>query len=720
MKRMMLAALALVIMCGGAFAQTDNGKTVAERRAEQKHLGIRDGESVEYCGTHWKLQEMFEKHPAMKLMYEKHQKALEQEYQNFLKDKETNPEAKAGTVYTIPVVFHVIHQNGNENISYEQVQDAVAILNRDFRLQNADAAYVAAGFAGVPADAEIEFALATKAPNGTCFNGITRTEDPITFDGSDGVDQVQAIVDGNDVYQGIWDGDEYLNIFVCVDIGGAAGYTYTPSGWLGNAMNNGIWIQHSYVGSIGTGNVGRSRSLTHEVGHWLNLSHPWGGTNNPGVSCGTDGVGDTPQTMGWTTCNLSGTTCDGNLDNVENYMEYSYCSKMFTPGQVNRMRNALTSGTGGRNNLWTTSNLNATGANGPLTLCRANFTADKITICEGDAVTFTDDSYHNVSGWSWSFPGASPASSSIQNPTVTYTTEGTYAVTLQATNGSSTVSETKTAYITVLPGVGRPSPVQEDFESISSIPTTDWFVENPDGSFGWAITNTASYSGSTSIRILNNGSNTGNVDAFLSNTIDLSAANAVTLSFKYAFAKRNISNSDKLQVWASNDCGNTWALRKNISSATLPTSAVTGGSFTPSSESQWTEVVITNISSTFWTSNFRFKISFTGGGGNNIYIDDINIDTSTDVDEVSVVNQFNIYPNPFTESTNLQFNLMQSADVRVELFDVVGKLMSSDVRSNMAAGEHRVSLDGRDVSKGMYLVKLTVGETELVKRVLIE
>ncbi len=98
-----------------------------------------------------------------------------------------------GTVYTFPVVFHVLHNDGAENISNEQIIDAVSILNRDYRLQNTDANNVAAAFQGMPSDVEIEFLLATKAPNGTCFNGITRTSSPLSLDGSSGQDQIQAI-----------------------------------------------------------------------------------------------------------------------------------------------------------------------------------------------------------------------------------------------------------------------------------------------------------------------------------------------------------------------------------------------------------------------------------------------------------------------------------------------------------------------------------------------
>jgi len=73
-----------------------------------------------------------------------------------------------------PVVFHVLHFNGVENISDDQILNALAILNRDYRKLNADTANVHPDFQGMPADIEIEFKLATIAPNGQCFSGITR------------------------------------------------------------------------------------------------------------------------------------------------------------------------------------------------------------------------------------------------------------------------------------------------------------------------------------------------------------------------------------------------------------------------------------------------------------------------------------------------------------------------------------------------------------------
>ncbi|MCK4764542.1 MAG: PKD domain-containing protein [Candidatus Aminicenantes bacterium] len=79
----------------------------------------------------------------------------------------------------------------------------------------------------------------------------------------------------------------------------------------------------------------------------------------------------------------------------------------------------------------------------------ADFTASSTGIYEGSNVTFTDQSTNNPTSWSWTFSGGTPSSSTAQNPTITYNTAGTYAVSLTAYNGAGNDTETKTGYITV-------------------------------------------------------------------------------------------------------------------------------------------------------------------------------------------------------------------------------------------------------------------------------
>jgi PKD repeat protein len=712
MKRLNKTLLSLLIL---GFSTS-----MSAQQLELDHSNMREGESVEYCTTHKKMMEML-KDPAKLKIWQAEQAAIQKS-----KEDGTSIVAPRGVVYKIPIVFHVLHNGGTENISSAQIMDALDILNTDFRLQNADANNVVTDFQGMPADSEIEFVLATKAPDGTCFSGITRTQDALSDDGSSGFAQVNAIQSGNDVYNGTWREKDYLNIFIANEIGGAAGYTYNPFG--GGTGMSGIWILDEYVGAIGTGTVGRSRALTHEVGHWLNLSHTWGPNNNPGnaSSCGDDdGVNDTPNTIGVTACILGENTC-GPVANVENYMDYSYCSKMYTQGQVDRMRNSLNSNSGGRNNLWTTANLTARGANGNPALCAADFQSNVQVVCTGSTIDFTDESYHGVTGWDWTFTGGSPASATTQNPTITYNTPGTYAVELEVTNGTSSISETKTSYITVLP-TGRAVPFTEGFETLS-LPDEDWVVDNPDGANGWAITSSAGATGSKSLKLNNTTNDNGDIDEFVSGNIDLTTVTDFELSFKYAFAKKQTANTDYLRVYASSDCGESWSVRKNISASNIATASNTTSAYTPSS-ADWETVTITNIVSSYWTENFRFKFQFVSGGGNNVYIDDINLydpsvpaDTtgSSSVSEIEGINFFKVYPNPTNGITNISLNSDNSKNIEIEITDMIGKKVMKVYNGSTSMGTNKYTFNSSQISKGVYFINVITEGRILSKKLIIE
>ena len=706
----------LLLSIPAAFGQTTTQKA-----------NTRDGESVEYCHQHKRFNELMSD-PALAAEYTMNQQLLQQR-----EEEMKNEEPTRGTVYTIPVVFHVVHYGGAENISREQMLDAVAILNRDYRLLNADAANVHFDFNASnpdavcqPSDVEIEFVLATKAPNGACFSGITRTFSATTnnlgedaqgneLDNIDGADQLNAIIAGNDVYQGQWPANKYLNIIVAKSINGAAGYTYNPG--FGTSMEyNSIWVLADYTGSIGTSSPNRSRTLTHEVGHWLNLSHPWGGNNDPGIACGTDGVADTPQTRGSTSCNLNENFC-GPRANVENYMDYSYCTKMFTQGQVDRMRAAITASAGGRNNIWTASNLALVGADVEPTLCSAQFSAPRRAICVGESLQFSDESYNAATGWTWTFAGGTPANSTSQDPVVTYNTPGVYTVTLTATDGTSTDGETKTDYITVLP-VGASLPYHEGFETLDNLTNSRWLVENPGNNNKWDVTNTAGHTGTKSAKLGNYGQPAENIDELISFPVDLSGVNStdgVTLSFRYAYRKRNADNDDYLKVFLSSDCGQDWELRKTMHNSTLSNEVITSN-WTPAL-ADWETVHMTNVTASFWESNFRFKFRFESDGGNNIFIDDINIyagDPSDNIvlgtDENELFQNVNLYPNPADEEINLRFTVAAGQTVTVAVTDLMGNVIQHHT-INANQGTNLVLLSTNELAAGMYLVRLNEGQT---------
>ena len=93
-------------------------------------LNTRPGENFEFCKQHKKLNEL-KSNPLAAARLAADEIIRQQEL--------ANPQPKsAGTIYYIPVVFHVLHMNGSENISDEQIYDAIRVLNEDFSGSNAD------------------------------------------------------------------------------------------------------------------------------------------------------------------------------------------------------------------------------------------------------------------------------------------------------------------------------------------------------------------------------------------------------------------------------------------------------------------------------------------------------------------------------------------------------------------------------------------------------
>jgi len=232
------------------------------------------------------------------------------------------------TVTTIPVIVHVVYHTATQNISDTQVNSQIKALNRDYRAKNADRANVPNVWEGLVADANIEFQL----------EDITRTQtDQASFGTDDGV---KATDTGGIEPRSP---DHYLNIWVCNLGGGILGYAQFPGG---PAQTDGVVILSTAFGTTGTAtapfNLGRT--ATHEVGHWLNLHHIWGDTND---CSGTDYVADTPnaQLPNYGKPTFPHISCNNgpNGDMFMNYMDYVDDDTMvlFTTGQAARMAAAL-------------------------------------------------------------------------------------------------------------------------------------------------------------------------------------------------------------------------------------------------------------------------------------------------------------------------------------------------------------------------------------------
>lgn len=289
-------------------------------------------------------------------------------------------------------------------------------------------------------------------------------------------------------------------------------------------------------------------------------------------------------------------------------------------------------------------------------------------------------------------------------------------------DGTSTLSSTQIVAVEVLPYPGMTIPFAEGFEAIDDLNGSDWTTFDPYSDGTYNVTSLASVTGSQSVRLPNTGSMSGRTDALISPVFDLSDAEEITLTYRYAFAKRNNDNVDGLGVYVSNDCGTTWSLRRQLwAISTLSTGGVVVGNFVPTEE-QWAENTITSISGNYAVEGFRFKFQFTHGGGNDLYLDDINLNGLTvGMDDRSNSEGIRLWPNPAQDRATLEMDLVANGQVSIRILDVLGRPVAPSAQLRMGRGLHRIDLPLTNLADGTYflhvygdpvdqMVKLIVGQ----------
>jgi len=190
---------------------------------------------------------------------------------------------------------------------------------------------------------------------------------------------------------------------------------------------------------------------------------------------------------------------------------------------------------------------------------------------------------------------------------------------------------------------------------------------------------------------------------------------SATLSFRYAYRKRQATDDEWLKVFLTKDCGDTWAQRKTLHGNSLSTQVSTS-SWSPANASEWTTIHMTNVTSDFFVSNFRFKFEFEGNGGNNFYLDDINLyagspsnDLVVGLNETGSIHSMNLYPNPAENELRLAFNSGAQEIAQLSLMDMSGRIIRTDVfKSSLGKNEVWIPIDG--LSMGMYYLEFRIGD----------
>ena len=624
---------------------------------------------------------------------------------------------------TIPVVIHIMHNYGSENIAYAQVLDAVRIINEDFQRLSRDTNQVSATFRPIQAKVRVQFKLARLDPQGNCTIGVTRTASLETLSGSDAVKRII-----------VWDTRRYLNIWVVASIASGAGaYAYYPGST--RQENEGIVCRASQFGSTGQSSNTNfaARTLTHEIGHYFNLAHTWGSSNNPGLpgNCAIDdGVGDTPNTKGTVGqgCNLRQNTCGEALpDNVENYMDYSNCGRMFTLGQGLRMRSALRNSLAFRNNLWSAQNLIVTGlAGGVPSFCapRLNVGILKPFICQGDAgmavASLQNSEFSLGTQLIWQMPGArNQADTNKLQVNPIYDLPGTYAITAVARNTVGRDSVVMQMAFRVRPLA--PTYAPNDSESFADLAfpvvhgdaNQAWENQETSGRVQWNRTTLAGRGDNASLRLPLAGIGRERV-GISTPTYDLeTAARPIYLEFDVAAARRNMSGTpDTFYLYVSTNCGRSYAQRLRLLDGTstplYTTTRTVPGNFVPNANEWGRQSISLGYIRNARTARFRFEVEG-GTGGSAIYIDNVKVRAAGITATAGVKERRNlVYPNPAYD--RLYFDLASSAAITIA--DMAGKQILA-THMHQATGTY---VDISSLKPGLYVCQLVQGDyVETVK-----
>lgn len=596
-----------------------------------------------------------------------------QEIESFTNEFVTHYSEGDRALVSIPVVVHVVWNTAAENISDAQIQSQIAVLNADFRKLNADAANTPSAFAGLAADANIEFCLATVSPTGAATTGINRVQTTATSFGTNNT--VKSSTSGG---TNAWDRNKYLNIWVCDISGGILGYAQFPGG---TASTDGVVIDYQYFGTIGTATApfNKGRTATHEVGHWLNLYHIWG---DDGTGCtGSDLVSDTPnqadENYGCPTFPSVSCSNGPNGDMFMNYMDYSddACMFMFSTGQATRMQALFATG-GTRASLLTSNGCGTVvapncGNVAGLTVSGISQTSANISWTAVAGATGYNLQYKTTSATVWttvnptsnsySITGLTAGTSyNVQVRSVCAAGTGTYtASTFTTTSTTPTCSDTWESNNTS--GTAKTIPVNTNITGIISSSTDkDWFKFNNTSTASRIridLTNLpADYDvrlynpSGTQVAISQNGSTTA--EAIIYNT--------------------TVVGTYKVQVYGYGGVFNTtscYTLKASISA-----------------------------------SNFR-------EGGEE------EISEISPVVETPSLAIASIFPNPTNGKLNIQFNSAKESIVEILVTDVAGRIV---MNSNFSAieGDNFTTIDMLNLETGFYNVILNDGINKTCSKVL--
>ncbi|MCX8081128.1 MAG: S8 family serine peptidase [Bacteroidia bacterium] len=260
----------------------------------------------------------------------------------------------------------------------------------------------------------------------------------------------------------------------------------------------------------------------------------------------------------------------------------------------------------------------------------ANFYSElRKTTCPGVNVVFKDSSLYAPTSWTWNFQGGTPATSTSSNPTVSWSSPGTYSVSLTVANANGSNTKTKSAYIVITNPQNLP--FSENFQGSQFLPT-NWSYFNIDndsviwkrkyGVGGYTVNAAAS------CVFFNNYDDdaSGFRDQLMLPPLNFSNVARATLRFDVAYKQFDNQYSDTLVVRGSSNCGNTWSnplYQRGGSLLSTSPGTLQNNIFVPTATEWRTDSAVVNAFSL--QPSVRLSFFNHGRWGQALYIDNVNI-----------------------------------------------------------------------------------------------
>ncbi|OFX24386.1 MAG: hypothetical protein A2033_12715 [Bacteroidetes bacterium GWA2_31_9] len=353
----------------------------------------------------------------------------------------------------------------------------------------------------------------------------------------------------------------------------------------------------------------------------------------------------------------------------------------------------------------------------------ANFSGTPTSVSEGGTVAFTDLSTNIPTSWSWAFAGGTPATSSLQSPSIVYSTAGTYNVSLTATNAYGNNLMTKTAYITVTQAT---TPTTCDTITNFAGTPAIYGIQSPESGY---MTGNNSYGDKSKAEYFASYAPYTKIDQFL---VFFGAATGTTgnVTFNLVNQSGNApgtvfgTTTVPLSTIVTNTTGSLpTAVDFNPDvtipgpfyfEVVLPTSAGDTVAIISNTDGDATA----NTSWEKWSDNTWHDFTSAWGVDLNLAIYAVLCPNSVDVVNAINENSITVYPNPTTGDIYINMNNVNSGKVSIHVYDVLGNLVI--LNDNQVFENNSTSLNMSNLSSGLYFMNINIDGKTLTKRISLQ